>query len=421
MVMAKKKPGKKKDKKKAPELGASEMQELDIIVDRLRVQTPDGESLENFLHTLRLTLADRPALVVSLLEKLSKEATSVTYQAYLALRDLISKAHARVIRQAEYRFRQRGFGAKAEAKQGPRSDKVVLVPSETRPAMASILSAEGHAWFASALVPRPYGEYCAVTMILDFSWHCQNLQILDGSLKQFKDLLRHMAAQQGAGYHEVPAWHVAGLFFESLDRYPEQRSKPDAGRSATLLKPYLQTDRKPYPYDVLPEIAEPAAHIGGVNVPDTINAIGSVGLLLLLPDKQTLQPYWEKIRQADESVLVVSPELKRQQTETIIEKATNEIFSPDAIRFHRRFLEEQALFCHADKRQALARDLWIIAQHLRVIRNPSESLYLRRQVTGGFYFHWRNEFIQGEPNEQPGNEAQEADGLRRTESGLILP
>jgi len=153
--MAKRRAGKKKDQNKALLLDAGDMQELDLVMDRLRVQCPGGDSLEHCLRSFRAALADRPLLVAALLERLSKEATPVTHQAYLALKDLVlGTPYERLLRQADYRFRQRGLEPPTGPGAGSRPRPLVLVPGGNQTARAAMIVGAHQEWSVAALVPR---------------------------------------------------------------------------------------------------------------------------------------------------------------------------------------------------------------------------------------------------------------------------
>ncbi|OIP90917.1 MAG: hypothetical protein AUK55_12110 [Syntrophobacteraceae bacterium CG2_30_61_12] len=417
--MAKRRAGKKKDQNKALLLDAGDMQELDLVMDRLRVQCPGGDSLEHCLRSFRAALADRPLLVAALLERLSKEATPVTHQAYLALKDLVlGTPYERLLRQADYRFRQRGLEPPTGPGAGSRPRPLVLVPGGNQTARAAMIVGAHQEWSVAALVPTHPGNFVFIALILDFHWRIQYLKITECFSRDYKEYLRQVK-DAGKGFPiEVPIWHVAGMFIESLDHYPEQRLGQEAARAAGLLQPYLEPERRPYPYDVLPECADPQATVDGVEFNRIFELVAkAAGPALALP-RELVRPYWERMQAVDHSVLAVSREIKLARMDDVIEEAADALFDPDRIHLIRRFFEELALCLHMQRHESAA-PVWALAQHLRAVTRPGASRLLRTLVSASIYMHWAAEMGVAKPDGSSDRTRAE-DGLRRTESGLIL-
>lgn len=417
--MAKRRAGKKKDQNKALLLDAGDTQELDLVMDRLRVQCPEGDSLGPCLRSFRATLADRPLLAAALLERLSKEATPVTHQAYLALKDLVlGTPYQRLLRQADYRFRQRGLNPPMEPGAGLRPRPLVLMPGGNLTARAALIVGVHHEWLVAALVPVPAGDFVFISMILDFYWRLQFVKTYECAAKHYKGYLEQVKDSGKGVPFEIPIWHVAGMLAESLERCPDQKRGPEAVRAAGLLQPYRKPERRPYPYEVLPEGADPEAAIGDLDYQRAFEVVaGAAGSALALP-KELMEPYWERMQAVEHSVLVMPKEMKQARVDQLIEDAADALFDPERIFRIRRFFEEQALCLHMQRHESAA-VVWALAQHLHAVPRPGASRLLRNLVSASIYFHWIDVMETDEPHVAP-DEARTKDGLRRTESGLIL-
>jgi hypothetical protein len=132
-------------------LTRGESQELQMILDRLAVQDPEGESFEGYLHSLRNSLSGRPLLGAVLIDSLSRNPSQTGFRTFQALHEAIDASpYKRNLRQAAYRFSQKGFNA-AEKISAP--EKVVLIQSEHRQATAHLFMVQGTMWIVSAFIP----------------------------------------------------------------------------------------------------------------------------------------------------------------------------------------------------------------------------------------------------------------------------
>ena len=86
--MANKKTTRIKEKSAPSALPAEQLQELEMILDRLQVQDPQGKTLDGYLESLRTVLSSKENIVLVLLERLSKQPSQVGFRVLSALGDL---------------------------------------------------------------------------------------------------------------------------------------------------------------------------------------------------------------------------------------------------------------------------------------------------------------------------------------------
>ena len=87
---------KKRNPKKGhtPEISLTqeESNELQMILDRLEVQDPEGESFTICLQSLKESLKGRENLVAALIERLGKNPSPVGLKTVAALQDLVESS-----------------------------------------------------------------------------------------------------------------------------------------------------------------------------------------------------------------------------------------------------------------------------------------------------------------------------------------
>src|SRR5208337_3943248 len=125
-----------------------ESQELQMILDRLAVQDPGGESFEGYLHSLRNSLSSKPALAAVLIDTLSRNPSQTGFRTFEAFHETIETSpYKRNLKQAAYRFSQKGFKA---AESGSAPEKVVLIQGEQRKTATHMFMVQGTLWLVSA-------------------------------------------------------------------------------------------------------------------------------------------------------------------------------------------------------------------------------------------------------------------------------
>lgn len=156
-----------KNKKKPAlqeELTDLEKRELEAILDRVSVQSPDGESFQNWVNSLKTAFSQRQRFLAALLDALSRSPTEAGLRVFNALKDCVTdKNLRRVIKTAEYRLEQKGL-LKKEA-----TPETVVIFSEKTLESKALESSEAHLWLfpvcgrvcVSLYVPSPaLDNYC---------------------------------------------------------------------------------------------------------------------------------------------------------------------------------------------------------------------------------------------------------------------
>ena len=398
----------KRNKKIEFHLSPEEVHELGMIADRLAVQDPEGESLGNYLRSLRQALSGRDHLIAALMEQLSRNPSLVRFKAYLTFRDSIQQKNLqKTIKQAAYRFSQKGYMEERDEA----AEKVVLIQKEVRKPLSYVIPADGTYGFFAALIPESrYPAPVAVTAFFEDNFDQLHVRVVETSFRSFREYLQRIADDvKDRKLGEVPLWHAARLFFEMIDLYSVKSTTPQIEEAKKLLEPYHDPGRKPYVYELMQEVPDPEVQIRSVDLDALSDAVDF--MWLILPQKE-LQPYYERIQEVSNPVLVVPPEVQRERSEDWIQKAVEELCSGSRRLVYQRFFEEQALRFKLSSDDALAMSCWIIAQHLKSRAQVSENPVLRDLIVVSMAYYWPDDFglVRGEEHD-----------LTPSQSGLILP
>lgn len=399
-------------KNRKPELSLSEDQfgELEMMVDRLSVQNPEGSSLDNYLKSLVRALEQQETLAAALLEQLSRKPSPVGFKTFLALRDIIrDKKLVKTVKQVGYRFAQRGFTIKAEAL--PVENVVLVQREETRKPVAHVLPVDGTFWLFAALIPEAgYPTPTLITAFMERDFQEVYVKVTEGSQKIYREYLQKLGERHTDRKPcEVPLYHVARLFFELLDFCTSKEASAERDRAARLLRPFHDPTKPPYVYDLMPPLDDIRADLEKV---DPTGLLNNVDWSWLVFPKTELTPYWQKVQDLENPVLVIPKEIQEERTVDTLKNAANELCTGKTRLLYQRFFEEQALWLKLCAREELAQSAWIIAQHLQSDASASDSPAVREMVKLSMHYHWPKEFEAAETRTEP---------FQRTESGLIIP
>ncbi|MHC1741767.1 MAG: hypothetical protein AB9873_01905 [Syntrophobacteraceae bacterium] len=413
--MAKKSaPKKNKEIKKAEVgLGSDELRELGMIMDRLAVQSPEGESLDNCLRSLRNTLHGREALTVALIEALGKHPSEVSFRAFTLLKEMeLGGVGARVVKQTAYRFAQQGFVVPSVKP----DREVALVARETRQSVAYMVMEDEPCFLVSALVyPSGISEPMALVAYYEESFAQLHFDAAPSSSKGFKAFIERTSKSSPSPVCEIPIWHAAGLIFEMLAWSTGNRPALSC-TFKRILDPFREAGRKPYAYEVLRKGVDPAVSLLDSDVAPIVK---SLPLRWLFFSEEELKPWREAIVTANTSVLVVSDEMKYQRVDELIRKAADALCVADKRLFMQRFLEEGALWLHLTHRAAAADLAWMVAQHLASGSSPGESPLVVQLIAASLHRYWPQDFKADMRSPQ---ELRETSGLYgTTDSGIIIP
>ena len=383
--MSRKQSAIKKGKDDLP-LTREESDELQMILDRLAVQDPEGESFEGYLHSLRNSLSGRPLLAAALIDRLSRNPAPTGFRTFQTLEKTVeSSPYKRNLKQAAYRFSQKGFTA---AGQTSAPEKVILIQGEPRKATAHLFMVQGTLWIVSALVPEATtGGYTLITAFLEDDFATFNVRVAEGSTqKLYREYLQALSTHAfGRRGLEIPLWHAARLFFDLLDFWTGKGSSTEQERAGDLLKRYHEPDRKPYVYELMPEIERPEKHFSEL---ETEEFLEDMDLSWLRFGKEELSPYHEKLKALDSPLLVVPREVQAERSLDVLHDAAESLCVGAKRYLFRRFFEEQAMAFKLSGAEDKARWAWIAASNLAgqspVGKNPVVSELVMYSIS----FYW---------------------------------
>jgi hypothetical protein len=394
-------------------LTREESDQLQMILDRLAVQHPEGESFDGYLHSLRSSLSGRPLLAAALIERLSRNPSQTGFRAFQALDKIIETSpYKRSLKQAAYRFSQKGFNA-AVTTSAP--EKVVLIHDEHRKPVAHLVLVPGTLWIVSALIPEAsMGGYFFVTAFLEDDFDTFNVRVTEASgQKLYKEYLQVLSAHAGGGGGlEIPLRHAARLFFDMLDFWTGKASYSHLERARDLLKRYHEPDQRPYVYELMTEIENPERHFDELEIEELVK---DMDLWWLRFGKEDLFPWYEKLKALNNPLLVVPPEVQVERGRELLYDAAESLCVGSKRYLFRRFFEEQAMVFKLSGAEDKARKAWIAAGNLAGQSPVGKNPVVLETIMYSIKSYWPEDFKAARQTEQtPERE-------RRTESGIILP
>jgi hypothetical protein len=315
-----------------------------------------------------------------------------------------------------YRFSQRGYSPPEEV---PTDRKVVLIQREVREPVAHILPVPGTFCFMTTFVTGQEAmSPMVISAALDNGLQEIEVNVARNSLRYYKDLVEEVENSFSCNAYEVPIWHAiwhaARRFFEMAEFWKGQRSHPEVEQAKKLLQPFHDPEKPPYGYEIMPVLNNPQEHLNDIDERDLFEKMDFSPLVF---SKEILAPFWRKMQDADQSVLVVSQDIKHERAARILEQATNELFGGENGSFYQRFFEEEALRLKLSGSDEAAMSAWITAQYIRAGLEASGNPVLFQIVLGSLYGHWQEDIEESEQTK-----AEDLPGkFRRTDSGLIIP
>jgi hypothetical protein len=394
-------------------LTREESDELQMILDRLGVQDPEGQSFDSYLHSLLNSLSGRPLMTATLIDRLSRNPGLTGFRTFQTLKKAVeSSPYKRSLKQAAYRFSQKGF---RETEEVLAPEKVVLIQSESRKPTSHLFLVHGTLWIVSALVPEAaQGGYILITAFLEDNFNTLNVRIAEsGTQKLYKEYLQalstHSIARRG---FEIPLRHAARLFFEMLDFWTGNNPYPEVERAREILRRWHEPDSKPYVYELMPEIEHPGRDLADLDVEDLLTEMDYSWLFF---GKEELSPYYERMKTLDSPILVVPKEIQAERSRDLLRDAAQSLCIGAKRHLYRRFFEEQAMGLKLAGAEDKARRAWIVAGALAGESPVGENPVVSQMVMRSIEFHWPDAFKTVKQTEA------EPERERRTESGIILP
>ncbi len=403
----------KSDAKTEVALLLEEAQELGLIMDRLAVQSPDGESFKRYLESLRNTLIGRESLVAALIDKLSRKPSEVGFQSFLRLQDLIkAKKYSKLSKQAAYRFTQKGFSLPIEEEEKRR---VVLVQKESRESIAHMTPMREAFWFLSALVQEEdYLDPIAISAYVDVATRTVSARAIGTSNKAYREYLQKISRHFSRKPVEIPIWHAARLLREMTEFFMlEIKSLSQFERAKKVFQPFDDPQRLPYAYELIPVMEVGESPLGEASKSDALNElVESMPKEVLLFSKEEMEPYWHKFQELERPVLVIPGEVQKERGIELMEKAANELCVGKTRLLFQRFFEEEAMWQKLSGHDELAAAALSVARHLQSDRSAASNPLIPRLAILSMHKHWQEEFSPTK---------SESEHFQQTDSGLIIP
>ena len=407
--MAGKQPA-KSPRKSEPPLHPDEAAELQIIVDRLSVQSPEGESFNNWLQSLRKSLEGRERLVSALLQALSRQPSDAGFRAFSVLKDLVSeKSFVKGVKQAGYRFSQKGYSLETE---GAEAGPVVLVAPEARTSQAHMaVGPMGYLFLTALISPSPASDPVCVAAYFEKQLTQLSVQCSVTTTRLYRELIQRTNGLFRFPLCEIPVWHAARLFREMGLWGGGMPATADARQAVQLLSSCEEARRFPYAHELMEPIENLEAEMRDLDLEPLFDVIPMSYLIL---SREEVSPLAQRLRELESSVLVIPHEIKMARMDALLDSAVEELCSGERKERVRRLFEELALWLRLSRQGDLARKAWLVAQHLERSATWWKNLMLGQLVYTSLTHHWPDVFGLREAPEESSRAYHE------TQSGLIL-
>ncbi|HYA02724.1 MAG TPA: hypothetical protein VEI04_06385 [Syntrophobacteria bacterium] len=408
--MARQKPTRKPDKGQS--LSQEEQVQLQMLLDRVAVQDPGGESLKQFLASLALVLERSPGVALAFIEALGSAPTPVALKVLEAVQDVPAvKPIRRAVKAALYRLGRHGL-ALARRNEGASPRVLIPRPADRRAeAWAGWPDGSGDRGVILT-VPDAGPAYLLVMAVLNSTTGFRDLQVNQTTRKGVRALVAELAGGGPSGLRPIPVTHLAYLLAEAA-RVQEEQNQP-LPEGADLVHRFLSS------WVALPPTR---AHIYEVLDRDEIAAdsilLRASGSLLDLPPMTSWQlpqelalPLAEKVKGLGESRLVLSRASQFERVDQLMREAAAELFTPALRQHYRRLLEEAALLFWEEHRIQEAKRALAAANDLeREVGRLTENTFVLGLVKRAL----------GDAIKDLEGEEGTPEQTRTTESGLILP
>src|SRR5512139_747143 len=408
--MAKQRPSKKTDK--GQYLSQEEQAQLQVLLDRVAGQDPAGESLKQFLGSVRLLLEQSPGVGLAFVEALGSMTTPVALKALQALQEVpAAKPLRRAIKTALYRLGRHGLSPERE--QGEAAPRVLVPRPADRQAEAWAGWPEGRGDRGLiVVVPESGAAYLLAMAVVNPAVGFRDLQVSETTRKGIRALVAELTGHESTGLRPIPLLHAVFLLNECAQIHQAQNQP--LPQEYEVVRRYLASWVTTPPsraqiYEFLnrEEIAA-----------DPILLRASESLLDLPPlsswqlPREAALPLVERFQGLGESRLVLSHASQFERVDQLMREGAGEIFTPALRQNYRRLLEEAALLFWQEERVQEAKRAFAAAIDLeREVGMFTENAFLLGLIKRAL----------GEAlGEQEGKDAETAEE-HTTESGLIIP
>jgi hypothetical protein len=416
---------------RGPTLSENERAELSFFMDRLRMQDPQGPSLDNCLKSLKQALSNREELAAALLEALSREGGEVCFRAFCELQGIVrDKRLEKIVRQAAFRFRQKGFPVPRGSATPPEAAPVALIKADSVKNECVMAAAPIHHAFqyTAYAYSRHNAAYGTVVVIVGPAFQCEGLALLHESRRSFRDLARSVAEKFESRIQDIPLGHVARVVEDlaAMGRIPSDHAS-DLKKVQKLLDQYRLEDPRPYFLQLwerkglgpLRELDEDALIHFLADQPLVIPADADI------PRTTALQAAVKELEGIREGILEVPEHIKRERERERVKEITGRLLSRELCRLLGRHWEEYALWLLLEEDIPTAEKVYRLAEHVSAVTEPASSRVMVRylELLMAIRFRFATEDVLDQLRDliKPLIEDEEGSEEWKTPSGLYTP
>ena len=202
----------------------------------------------------------------------------------------------------------------------------------------------GTMWIVSAFIPEALqGGYALITAFLEDDFAAFNVRVAESrTQKLYRDYLQGLSVH-AIRQQSLMKFHSGtqrGSFSKcSIFGQPKNHILNWKG-PAIFFKRYHEPDRKPYVYDLMPEIEHPERHFSEFEIEKLLEGMD---LSWLRFGKEDLSPLHEKIKALDSPLLVVPREVQIERGVDVLHDAAESLCTGAKRFLYERFFEEQAM------------------------------------------------------------------------------
>lgn len=411
--MAKKKHAKKARKRHDRiALTEEDRTQLQMLLDRVMAQEPEGESFIQFVESLKPLIQRSVPFTLAFVDALGSTQSPVAVKVLQILQKIpAEKPVRRALKAALYRLERQGLVKKEEETE---SEPRVLIPrpaDRQAEAWASWPESQGERGMVLKLPDAGRGYVMAIAVV-NSEGVFHEFEAIQTTRKGVRALLDKMTGGVQGRLIEIPLEHFRFLIEEVAEIYQRQSHALPSGYEPIhkYLASWVEVVSSPHVYNLLDEKEI---------VEDPILLRTSDSLLEVQPfvtwrlPEGLIQSFVEKIKELSETRLVISQSAQMERTAQIHREAAAEIFTPELRQHYRRLLEETALLLHlTDRPQEAKRALAVAIDLENEIGLLTEDNFILGLVKRS---------IASEVGPQVEGAEEQAKREMTTESGLIIP
>lgn len=322
---------KKPNKNLSPEM----KNKIEEAADNLLQKLPTDDPVELFETATEELGGFETEFIAHLADEKRVEVINYLLQLKEGLKD---KAVLKMIRKAVYRLEQAGIEPDTSFKNRGRS---LFKPPAKRPALGyiSLYDPPDIRYGLLCIPAQPRGiNVCSFVISQSQGFNeCDSFHLTESALKQF---VKNLSGREERLLFEVPPEHIRFILQEAASR------TFDLGRTVpTEYEEFLRLGQAvPLPEEqIVYNMIETDELAGKVNLKNMAARLLEHKFLAnwILVDE--LEPYYQKFREIENSLLVLNEAQKAEQRMAVYEKAEKEIFNPEMTAVLKRRLEETAL------------------------------------------------------------------------------